>query len=166
MSQVCDHVTGVTCMWRAHHISGDCASPVVLYLFKINLVLYKFNYRRSKSCVLFNWLGEVMWHDHANKPTFSSPFLHPLSPSTATKCDAANDRPHGGDQGTWKGAHGGHTRYAHYFLFSFYSTDFDSTPSNTQLLNTSKTRHPAVMDVFWQLLGQVQCPGTARLLDL
>jgi len=31
MSQVCEGVTGVTRVWRARHVTGDCASPQTMF---------------------------------------------------------------------------------------------------------------------------------------
>ena len=75
---------------------------------------------------------------HVNKPTFSPPFLHPPSPPTATNATPpptehmGEARGHGrvGVQGT-----------PAIFLFSFFKTDFDSTHSNPQPPNTSRTQY-------------------------
>jgi len=76
-------------------------------------------------------------------------FLSIIPSSTLTihshECDAANEGPYEGGQGTPKEAHSGCTRYTCYFLFYFIFhsislnfTQFNISPSSTQPLNMSK----------------------------
>jgi len=80
-----------------------------------------------------------MTRSHANKPTFSPPFLHPLSPPTATKVTPPPTEHMGEARGYRRGHTVGVQGTPAIFLFPFYLTDFDSTPSNSQPLNMSRT---------------------------
>jgi len=77
---------------------------------------------------------------HANKPTFSPPFLHPPSPPTATKATPLPPGQVGEARGHGRGHTVGIQGMPAIFLFSFYLTDFNSTPSNSQPPNTSRTQ--------------------------
>ena len=80
-----------------------------------------------------------MTRSHANKPTFSPPFLHPLSPSTATKVTQPPMEHMGEARGYRRGHTVGIQGTPAIFLFFIYLTDFNSTPSNSHPLNTSRT---------------------------
>ena len=85
-----------------------------------------------------------MTRSHANKATFSPPFLHPPSPSTATNATPPTTD-HMGRPGDMEGG----TRWAYkvrplFLFFIFYFTYFDSTPSSPNMFPSTEnapTRH-------------------------
>src|SRR6266545_563282 len=79
-----------------------------------------------------------MTRSHANKATFSPPFLHPPSPSTATNATPPTTDHTGRPGDTERG-----TRWAYkvrpLFLFLiFYFTYFDSTPSSPNMFPSTE----------------------------
>src|SRR6266545_4873289 len=79
-----------------------------------------------------------MTRSHANKATFSPPFLHPLSPSTAMNATPPTTD-HTGRPGDMEGG----TRWAYkvrplFLFFIFYFTYFDSTPSSPNMFPSTE----------------------------